>query len=92
MFLKRLTAGLLAGMVALAAQAGDAKTGLEAAANAAPDDVICTHETPMGSHIKRRVCATRAQRDEQTKLDQEALRSAQGRGKKGYASNKDPQL
>lgn len=88
MLLKSLTAALLAAAVSSTAHA-EIKKGAQAAAEAAPDDVICTYEKSVGSHIKRRVCATRAQRDEQAEADKRALAGAQRRGK-GFKSNADP--
>lgn len=86
-------AGLFAASSVLAAEAPAGKptiqTGDEAAAKAAPDDVICTYDQVVGSHLKKRRCATRAARDAQAEADQQALKNAQRRGK-GYASNKDP--
>jgi hypothetical protein len=84
MILKRLSVLLLSGgmvfSLAAAPKPEPPKPGEER-----PDDVICTFETPMGSHIKRKVCATRQAREEKTKADQDLLRrqSARGTGKGG---------
>lgn len=82
-----LVAVLVAGLSLPAA--ADVKKGAQAAAEAAPDDVICTYERSVGSHIKRRVCATRAQRDEQARADQEAMGNTQRRGK-GFRGDRGP--
>lgn len=85
---KTLTAAMLAAVLTTAAHA-EVKKGPQAAAEAAPDDVICTYEKSVGSHIKRRVCATRADRDAQAQADQEAMSKTQRRGK-GFQSSADP--
>jgi hypothetical protein len=38
--------------------------------DAAPDDIICLSESPVGSHVKRRTCLTREQREEQARKSQ----------------------
>lgn len=83
MYLKRLSAIiLLAALAALAAPApaADAKKPTARKKEARGDDVICTYEQPVGTHIKRRVCATRDQRAERARLDQEASRRMRGPG------------
>lgn len=88
-----LLASALAASPAFSAEAPAGKprvqTGEEAAAKAAPDDVICTYEQPIGSHLKKRVCSSRAARDAQAEADQKAMKNAQRRGK-GYGGAKDP--
>lgn len=72
--LPKLVAGALLAVVA-SAQAVEVpvQKGAEAAADAAPDDVICTYESSTGSHLKHRVCATRRQREESAAADREAM-------------------
>ena len=76
MFLKHLSVAVLAAALMSTAQAVEVpvKKGAKAAAEAAPDDVICTYERTVGSHLKRRTCATRSQRDERARQDQDAVR------------------
>ena len=66
--------------VLMAAQAAEVKSGAKAAAEAAPDDVICTYETPVGSHVKKRICVTKAERDRRTEQDRDTMRNVQNRG------------
>lgn len=50
---------------------------------AADDDVICTYEKRIGSHMKQATCMTKQQREEQTEASQEEARRANrnmGRG------------
>jgi hypothetical protein len=72
---KSLTAVLFAGVMATAAQATEVKVqkGAEAAAKAAPDDIICTYETTVGSHMKRRVCASRQDREQRAAAEQDRM-------------------
>lgn len=81
MILKRTSVLLLACTVASAVFAADKKPQSPAPGEERPDDVICTTETPMGSHIKRRVCATREARDEAQKANQEAMERARRTGR-----------
>jgi hypothetical protein len=76
MFLKHLSVAVLAAGLMSAAQAVEVpvKKGAKAAAEAAPDDVICTYEHSVGSHLKRRTCATRAQRNERARQDQDSVK------------------
>lgn len=39
------------------------------------DEVICTTEHTLGSHLPRRNCMTRAQQEERSRRDQEAVRN-----------------
>lgn len=78
MFLKHLSiAFLLAGVAVSAHAAGNAK---KPKAEPRGDDVVCTYEQPVGTHIKRRICATRADRAERTRKDQEAMQRMRGPG------------
>ena len=76
MFLKRLSVAIAAAGMMASAQAVEVPVhkGAKAAAEAGPDDVICTYEHSVGSHLKRRNCATRAQREERSRQDQNAVR------------------
>ncbi len=85
MILKRLSVLLLSCGMAFSLLAAQSKPEPPKPGEERPDDVICTFEMPMGSHIKRKVCATRQAREEKTKADQDLLRrqSARGTGKGG---------
>ncbi len=85
MILKRLSVLLLSCGMAFSLLAAPSKPEPPKPGEERPDDVICTFEMPMGSHIKRKVCATRQAREEKTKADQDLLRrqSARGTGKGG---------
>ena len=87
MLLRYLGAAVLAAGMVAAAQAVEVpvQKGAKAAAEARPDDVICTYERSVGSHIKRRNCATRAQRDERARQDQDAVGRVGKRPTKGAA-------
>ena len=41
-------------------------------AQAPADRPVCTYESSTGSHIRKRVCTTRAQREERAAQDREA--------------------
>jgi hypothetical protein len=45
-------------------------------AQAQAQDIRCRQETPTGSHLMRRVCTTKAQRDAQTAQAREDLEKA----------------
>lgn len=57
----------------------------ESVNKAAPSDVICTYEQATGSHLRKRTCMTKEERDAKTKADQSAMdnlqRSKLGRGR-----------
>lgn len=74
MFLKRISAVVLvaASMAGTAVAADTSRDKKPAAAEARPDDVICTYEQPVGTHIKRRVCVTRETRELQQRQSQDA--------------------
>ncbi|HUS25048.1 MAG TPA: hypothetical protein VM369_08870 [Candidatus Binatia bacterium] len=59
-----------------------AETAKPANSGARPDDVVCTYEKTTGSHLGRRVCATRAAREQRAKENQEAM-TALRRGNNG---------
>lgn len=42
-----------------------------------PDDVICTYQSEAGSHLKKRVCATRAARERKAQADQDRVKRVQ---------------
>ena len=46
-------------------------------AKPAKDDLVCTYESQPDSHFKKRVCLTKAQRDERSRLEKEHLMSSQ---------------
>lgn len=85
MFLMRISAVLLACSLPAAAFAAPAQPQPPKPGEERPDDVICETVTPIGSHIKRRVCATRQAREEKTKADQELMKrqTTRGSGKAG---------
>lgn len=69
----RFFAVTLLGAVTLAATAApDPKT---APAQDSSAKVICTTEHTLGSHLPKRTCATREQRDERAKADQQAMKN-----------------
>lgn len=78
MFVERLSVVCLLAGVAFSAQAAQAAKKPQPAPRG--DDLICTYEQPVGTHIKRRTCATRADRDERARKDQEALQRMRGPG------------
>ena len=41
-----------------------------------PNDLICTYDQDTGSHIKKRICTTRAVRDAQQKQGRDTLNRA----------------
>jgi hypothetical protein len=42
-------------------------------------EVVCTEETPAGTHFTHRVCSTRDERELRTRQDQEMLDRVRGR-------------
>lgn len=80
MILERISILLLAGGMSASVFAAPAKPEPPKAGEERGDDVICTFETTMGSHIKRKVCATRQAREDKTQGDQELMRRQQTRG------------
>lgn len=87
MIFKRISVLLLAGGLSASVFASSSSPQPPKAGEERPDDVICTFEKPMGSHIKRKVCATRQAREEKTKADQELMKvHTRGSGK----ANVDP--
>ena len=80
MFLKQLSAALLVAGLAGVAGAAEAPAARGAKPAAAPqDDVVCTYEKSLGSHLKRRVCTTRVERDARARADQDRMRTMSGR-------------
>ena len=79
MLTKLIAGSLLAATLApaLAAQS----PAQNAAKPAAQDEVVCTLESStVGSHLRRRVCTTRAARDERTQRDRQTMDSYENRG------------
>lgn len=72
LFLSLLAAGMSTSVYAAEPKPQPPKPGEERA-----DDVICTVESVLGSHLKRRVCTTRQAREERAKADQKALQGLQ---------------
>ena len=82
MILKRISILLLASGMSANVFDAPAKPEPPKAGEERSDDVICETVTPIGSHIKRRVCATRQARDDQRKANEEDLqRVKRGSGK-----------
>lgn len=87
MFRTAFTALLLAGSLAASASIFAADKPAPAAKAAPhPDDVVCTYELRTGSHLKRKICNTRANREREAKDSREALENMR-RG--GGAGNKE---
>ncbi len=80
MILKRLSVLLLSCGMAFSLLAAQSKPQPPQPGEERPDDVICTFETPMGSHIKKKVCATRQAREDRTRADQELMKRHTTRG------------
>jgi hypothetical protein len=67
-------------ILALAASLGTeppASPATPAKAKPAKNDVVCTYESQPDSHFKKRVCLTKAQRDERQALERNNLMSSQ---------------
>ena len=67
----------------VAAAESSGGNGAVAAAEPAPgspDEIVCERVEVVGSHFKRKVCMTRAQRDKQRTDTQNAMRTASGSG------------
>jgi hypothetical protein len=47
------------------------------AAKPAKEELVCTYESQPDSHFKKRVCMTKAQRDERARLEREHLATSQ---------------
>lgn len=82
MFLKRISAMFLMAVLATAAHAAGDAGKAKKPAKAAPssEDLICTYEQPVGTHIRRRTCVTRGERDERARRDQDAMQRMRGPG------------
>jgi hypothetical protein len=68
---KMMSVALIALAGTSMAQAAERKVTKEAAPR---EEVVCTTERSVGSHIPTRICTTRAQRDEQARAGQDAVR------------------
>jgi hypothetical protein len=64
----------------LSATAAAAEKDDSKAAKPASSELVCTYETPVGSHVKKRTCVTRAQRDQRAEQDRGRMRDVQNRG------------
>ena len=60
-----------------AAEPTDAKPAVRIAK---PDDLICRNEEVTGTRLTRRVCMTRAQREERSRNDRQTLENIQHQG------------
>ena len=63
----------LVSVAALACALGAATPAL---AGGSPNDLLCKYEQDTGSHLKKRVCTTRAVREEQQKAARETMARA----------------
>jgi len=62
----------------MAAQAEQAKAKPEKSGSG--DDIVCFAEARTGSHLKKRICMTQAERERRMKEDQEAMAKFKGSG------------
>jgi len=67
----------------LAAQAEQAKAKAEKSGSG--DDIVCFAEARTGSHLKKRICMTQAERERRMKEDQEAMAKLRGSSAGGGA-------
>jgi hypothetical protein len=89
MLWKTIAAACLAvTFAAHAAQTQPAQKAAAAPAKGSQDEVICTSERATGSHIAKRTCSTRAQRDAQAKADQDAMRNMHGPAKANTSTSR----
>jgi hypothetical protein len=73
-------------IIALAAGLGAEPPAAAApAAKPAKEALVCTYESQPDSHFKKRVCLTKAQRDERARLEREHLMTSQ----RAFCSGKD---
>ena len=79
MFLKRLSVVCLMAGFAVSAHAAEGAKKKQKPQQRG-DDLICTYEQPVGTHIKRRTCVTRAERADRAQKDQEAMQRMRGPG------------
>ena len=63
------------------------ETVQEASKESAPDDVICTYEQKVGSHMKTAVCASRTERDRMARNAQEEAEKLRRKGRQSGAGN-----
>lgn len=70
-----LTLALACGAAAAVETPAKAASGDDAA-----NQMVCFIEPSTGSHIKKRVCMTRAEREARTRQDQDTMRNAQRPG------------
>lgn len=64
-------------ILAMAASMAGEPPASSAPAKPAKDEMVCTYESQPDSHFKKRVCLTKAQRDERARLEREHLMSSQ---------------
>lgn len=72
----RLAAVACALAFALPALAAEAPKKASKPAPQKPN-VVCTYETPTGSHFPKKICTTQEHRTERRNADQEAMRNTQ---------------
>lgn len=70
MVVRILSAALLGAVVSTAGAATAAEPSPSADKK---DEMVCTTETPLGSHLPKRTCMTRADREERQKKDREKM-------------------
>jgi len=70
---------LLVTSIISAAVLGCAETPTDANGNAVANDegVICVNQADMGSRLGKRVCTTRAEREEAARITREAVRNSE---------------
>ncbi len=81
---KLIAAGLLAATFCVNA-AGSSPAAKPAAKQ---DEIVCTVDHSTGSHIPKKVCTTRSNREGQAKADQDALKRMHAPVKANSASNR----
>ena len=70
MFARFLSAALLGAVVSTAGAAAATEPSPSADKK---DEMVCTTETPLGSHLPKRTCMTRAAREERQNKDREKM-------------------
>lgn len=64
---------LISAALLLCATAAPAAIAETASSGGSSNDMVCHYEQETGSHIKKRSCATRAEREDQAKRDQKEM-------------------
>lgn len=66
-------------MTAAGADTGAARPAASAAVPASGEKPVCTYEMQTGSHLRKKVCMTEAQREERRRLDEDRMRNLHDR-------------